>query len=297
MDSTITINYFRASEPPVGAKSFGDLLIEAISSDQNAGNREIEVNEKRLRIERCETNGDFIFGEFCRKQTSNIPPVASGNGLSPLPLSDGDGIGHMMAFRYHRPTRVIALQRNHNCASPIDLCTYIATISSGNLYSLSPIFRQDSWARMATGRPRRMDIKFANPDNLTFLDDDDVAVAAGGKRMMAAYNGSTVSISISVGNSRASALNRDGVMNTIRRMMGRDDVDVDAIKVHMAQDSGPAQIIDFVEDALKSKGVLQLDRLSPSDNFEKRKNFLQSEFSINMDYIRRLYGGPDGAGG
>jgi hypothetical protein len=124
MDANVTGRFFRASDHVPKHADLPDLLLAQMDKSLTA--REHNVADQLaltagasvlLRVEHCEAESDFVTGQFCRKQMTNIPPQAGPDGLSPITLPDGQGIGHLAAFRYHRPTRVLLLQNNIQCAS------------------------------------------------------------------------------------------------------------------------------------------------------------------------------------
>jgi hypothetical protein len=64
----------------------------------------------RVRIERLAPDGSFRDGDIVRRQSSNLPPEANDAGLIPLPVSQGGGLGHCVAFRYSPALKVLAIQ-------------------------------------------------------------------------------------------------------------------------------------------------------------------------------------------
>src|SRR5687767_8480773 len=111
MDSRVHARFYRATKPSAGVADVDAILI-AEAANGKVGDRERDLGDGVIvRLERCEQRGDFIEGEFCRIQTENIPPGVGPEGLEPIDLG-GKGIGHVAAFLYHKPTRVLLLQRN-----------------------------------------------------------------------------------------------------------------------------------------------------------------------------------------
>ena len=125
MDSIVTVQFFRASADNGDVSGFENAIMNQ-AAKPTPTEREIDLGRGIFfRLERCESDGDFIVGEFCRKQITNIPPQAGNLGLSKIILSDGHGLGHVSAFRYHIPTKILAFQQNRMCGSPARISLYI----------------------------------------------------------------------------------------------------------------------------------------------------------------------------
>lgn len=184
MDSNVSARYFRVSAHVVQAPDFPDLLLAEMGKPIKDREHDVTGTGVLLRVEHCSNEGDFVIGEFCRKQIVNIPPQAGPNGLKPIILPHGEGIGHVAAFRYHRPTRIILLQNNSQCATPHRIALYVKFASStAVLYGFSRILREDAWARFKNRKLRSFTVRFASPENLEALDDQNIAAARGAKML------------------------------------------------------------------------------------------------------------------
>jgi hypothetical protein len=263
MDATVRARFFRVSEKPDEAADLPDLLLaetkKSLSDrERNVSGTTQEDNEPgvMLRLEECETEGEFVTGQFCRKQTINIPPQAGPDGLAPITLADGQGIGHLSAFRYHRPTRVILLQNNIQCASPRRIQLYAASINPAALYGFSPIMRQDALERFKHRQVRSFTVGFASPENLEALDDKGIASARGARMLAEAFHGLNLTITVSVGKKRKSFLDFDAVSNEIKALLG-SDANVSQLEVSANEDEEGSNI-DFIQEHLRCKEISRL---------------------------------------
>jgi hypothetical protein len=147
LDANISARFFRISAGASNVTDFPDLLLQIASKP--IANREYDITETGVivRLERCDADGEFIDGEFCRKQMTNIPPQAGPDGLTPMALPDGQGLGHLAAFRYHRPTRVILLQNNRQCVTTHRVALYVMRLNAAAIHAFSPILREDALER------------------------------------------------------------------------------------------------------------------------------------------------------
>jgi hypothetical protein len=166
MDAKVVARFFRVSERPAATvPDFPDLLLAQIPVTLTARER-VLTDGVTLRVEDCKPSGDVIEGEFCRIQTANLPPSAGPQGLTPVELKDGHGLGHMAAFRYHLPTRVLLLQTNSLSASIPRISEYLAALNASAIYFMRPVLTQDAWDRFTKKPIRAMQVAFASPANL-----------------------------------------------------------------------------------------------------------------------------------
>jgi hypothetical protein len=226
------------------APDFPDLLLAEMGKPIKDRERDVTGTGVLLRVERCAKEGDFVIGEFCRKQIVNIPPQAGPSGLRPIILPHGEGIGHVAAFRYHRPTRIILLQNNSQCATPHRIALYVKLASSAAvLYSFSRVLREDAWARFKNRNLRSFTVRFASPENLEALDDQNIAAARGAKMLAEAYEGLDLTISVGVGRKKKKFLSFEKVKRSIQALL---DSDVELRKLEVsANEDETGRNIDF----------------------------------------------------
>jgi hypothetical protein len=80
MDANVTARFFRLSAAPPGAQDFPEMLL--LEAAKPLIDREFDVTGTgvTVRVEHCIEDGEFVTGEFCRKQMTNIPPQAGPDG-------------------------------------------------------------------------------------------------------------------------------------------------------------------------------------------------------------------------
>lgn len=146
MDANVSAHFYRVTSAPDGVLDFPDLLLSQAAKPLHERERDVTGTGIMVRLEDCIAEGEYIIGQFCRKQTSNIPPQAGPEGLTPIALAEGKGLGHVAAFRYHRPTRVIVTSGKSSMCDDIQ---------AGALFD-GPQRRRDFWdgPGIARGRSR-----------------------------------------------------------------------------------------------------------------------------------------------
>ncbi|WP_338822157.1 DUF6731 family protein [Bradyrhizobium septentrionale] len=166
MDANVSGRYFRLSAAPPSSSDFPEMLLAQAAKPLSLREYDVTGTGVTARVEHCIEDGDFVIGEFCRKQMTNIPPQAGPDGLTPIPLPNGQGLGHLAAFRYHRPTRVILLQYNMQCVTTYRIALYLMKINAASVYGFAPILREDALERFKDKKIRSFSVQFASPKNL-----------------------------------------------------------------------------------------------------------------------------------
>lgn len=295
MDTTVRARFFRATPAPDDVADFPDMLLQEMKKslpdrEQNVADI-VEGDDAPtvlLRVEQCETEGEFVTGQFCRKQTTNIPPQAGPDGLTPITLPHGQGLGHLSAFRYHRPTRILLLQNNIQCASPRRISVYMARINAAALFGFEPVMREDALERFKHRTVRSFTVRFASPENLEALDDSGIASARGARLLAEAFHGLDLTISVGVGRKRKKFLDFAAVNKEIKALLG-SDADISELEV-LANEDEEGQTIDFIKEHLKCSEVLTLPEGDHEKHYQVRKAFLKSEFQTRMDYLVKHFG-------
>ncbi|MGY4288786.1 hypothetical protein ACVWXO_008006 [Bradyrhizobium sp. LM2.7] len=288
MDSIVRARFFRVSPQPAGVPDFPELLLLQMGQPIQKRERDITGEGVVIRVEDCQADGDFVSGQFCRKQTTNIPPQAGSDGLSPIVLAEGKGIGHVAAFRYHRPTRVLLLQNNMQSATTHRIALYLALVNSGAVYNLEPVLRADALERFKRRNIRSFTVGFASPENLEALDDKDIASARGARLLAEAFHGLNLTISVSVGKKRKTFLDFDRVTREVKALLG-SNADISQLEVSATEDE-EGRSIDFLQEHMKCDETLSLPEGNPKAHYEERRKFLQRQFAMRSEYLTKLFG-------
>jgi len=289
LDAKISARFFELTAASANIPDFPDLLLR--EAEKPLAQREYDITDDvvTVRLERCISDGEFVIGEFCRKQITNIPPQAGPEGLIPMSLPDGQGLGHLGAFQYHRPTRIILLQNNRQCVTTHRVGLYLMKLNTGALFAFAPVLREDAIERFKNKKIRSFSVQFASPKNLEALDDSGIASAKGARLLTEAYHGFKMTVSVSVGKRKSKFLDFDRVNEEITALL---DSDAELKKLQVGtKDDGDADVaIDFLKEVLKCSETLDLPEKNPKENYEIRINYLKREFSMRIDYLTKHFG-------
>ena len=286
MDSRVHARFYRVSKPHGEALDLPEILLgEAKQGKPGARERDIGGGIV-ARLEHCSEEKDAIEGEFCRVQTQNIPPQTGPDGLLPIKLEAG-GIGHVAAFRYHRPTRVLLLQQNVNSLTSARLALFLASAKPDRIFTFTPVLAEDAMDRFKQKKPRGFSVTFAGLENLEALDYADIAVAKGARLIAEAYDGIRVKVEVSVGRSRKKWLGKDSILTALGKLVDAEGVKNLKVK---AEENGDDDLINFLKEQLQGEDILELPEGDPAANYTRRQLFLRKVFSDNIGFLVKQFG-------
>lgn len=290
MDRHITCRFFKIEPELEAVPPFEDACAAAFALGDEPHHRERQLKSITVRMERFGKSDQFFHGEAVRVQTENIPPEASPKGLTPLAIG---GLGHAIAFRYHPALRVMAIQFDTRAVSVGHLMTYLRDIDSSYRYRYSTLVTEDAWGRYNDGQPRKFVIQLAAPQNLAEVEGPVGELTDALRTLGEIADAPMIRIEVSMGQRRRGHLNRNTITKAIRYFTSGGGSDEDVRKLSSTvsfEGDGGSQDIDFLNEKLKNKGVLDL----PNDNAERhyrlRDRFLKDCFAEHFEYIARVYG-------
>lgn len=291
MDSKITIRFFRIEQIHQTVPAFEAALQHAFSASRTAKGRERDVGGAIIRLERLEKSSSCWNGEMVRKQTENIPPAADDDGLTPLTLSDGSGLGHAIAFRYSPALQVLAIQFDNRAVSVNRMISYLRSIDPSQEYTAFPLIREDAWDRYGRGRPSKLIVEIASPTDLPSVEGEVGSVISSTKRLAEISQAPVITIEMKMGRSKGSLAKEvvDGVINFFTKGDGKEQ-DIRKLEAQVRSDDG-SEIVGFLQEGLKHSTTLDLPTDCTDVNYRARQNYVDECFSESFDYIRRVYGG------
>ena len=166
---------------------------------------------------------------------------------------------------------------------------YIKGLKAGRIFTLAPIFRDDAWARLGERRVRKLRVKFAKPGNLAAMEDKMDTALSSARKLAAAYDATTVDLTVSVGSNRKKFLSRQTVIDTVNSVLNTGE-EVTHLDVVVADDNG-TDPIDFIEESLRAQSTIDFHGCDIEQAFAKRMDFLKSGFDDNIDYVNKLFVG------
>lgn len=282
----IFASFYRSSDRRDGAPDVHEVLLRLADNPDVATRERALSRDLVLRLERLENEGDFICGEFCRKQTDNIPPRAGPNGLNEIDLGEGHGFGYLAAFRYHLPTRVLLLEKNKMSASSIRLATYLKRVDPAADFAFSQILRRDAWDRLQRGNVRRFKVALASPRNLEALEAQGLSAAGSAKHLADVFEGVTVNFEVGMGRDKTANLDKNMVERAAEWFMGA--ADVRKVTAVISDDDG-SSILDFTGDCLKVSESIDRVAAGIPGRYQARADFLSRSFDANLGYLEELY--------
>ena len=241
-----------------------------------------------MRLEHYELSDDFIHGDICRKQTDNVPPEVSDEGLSAIPLQDGSGIGHLAAFQYHIPTRILLIQSNRQCGVPNRLSDYVRRFFPGNTFGFEPVPNENAWERANRATIRSFTVRMAVPDNVTGAEIEGASGMANLARMAHIHDASIVEITFSSGRKRKNYLAKSKTLGFAKELID-SALSIDKMELRSSNEFG-SDLIDFLEDHMRFSEEIDLPERNPLEHYVRRKEFLDKAFSDKISWLKERYG-------
>jgi len=169
------------------------------SDSKTLADRETDVFDMFVRLERLNRRGQWLSGELARRQVQDLPPKARiGLPAESLDLGDGYGLIHRAAFRLHAPTGVLALQDNRRGLGRRTLATYAGEASGHRGFQVDPILHTDVWRQMANLEIKRLSVQVARPENLRAIEPNDVTVVGALRALKSVVNAPEVVLELKV---------------------------------------------------------------------------------------------------
>lgn len=284
MDRTVTAKFYRVVAEGHGQQTFEQLL-EPISNIQPVSDRERDTGaDVVVRLERFQRDRQFIKGDFCRIQNTNIPPEVENNGLAPLVLAGGRGLGHLSAFVYHPPTQVLLWQENRNGTSKDRLVAYLSNGDAQRLFGLNPLISADALQRLMNSEPKKFIFKFAEMENLEVAENPHRSPMENAAAIAQAFRGPQVEITVGVGHANTQ-LDKRSIFRFLQQMLTRRE-----LKKAQVIENSETPPIDFLTEHMQNKTILDLPTDDVERNYLTRQSFLTSTFEAKLDEIIAAYG-------
>jgi len=293
MDRNITAwFYLLTPATPDGNAVAVEAILDQAFALNPVGNRERDLSATGedaliVRLERLTHNGDFVSGQFTRIQKIGIPPEATTVGLTEMDLDDQSGLGHTVAFRYHKPSRVMAIQYNMAAIGALKICRYLDMISVGNLYRARRVPAADQWANYNAGVPQKFKLKIATPANPEEVEPEG---SVGNMiQILSEMMGSPyITIEATMGN-RQGSLNKGGVRGFFNNVVGSLDVRKAQVTSESEDARDGREILDLLNPLLVEKGEVTFDGNNPATIYTAVNAWLTAAFARHIDSIIDVY--------
>ncbi|MEM0948373.1 MAG: DUF6731 family protein [Pseudomonadota bacterium] len=286
----VTVRFFKIEKAHQNAPDLDAALKAAFELGDKAADRERQVFDQTLRLERLSTDQTFYAGEVVKKQTDDIPPEANDNGLERLTLSEGGGVGHCIAFRYSVALRALAIQFDNRKVSVNRLLAYLREIDPTYDYRAEPIVRGDAWEKYNRGLPTKLELEIAQPQDLSVVEGKAASVIEATRNLADATNGPVISVTVKMGRRKGSLAKDtiDAILNHFSTGTGGSE-DVRRLQVTASDEDG-AEVINFLNDLLRESRDIDVPEGDPEGHYERRQRWLKTCFDAHFEYISKVYG-------
>lgn len=285
MDKKVTVGFYKITRHHEGDLGFSECLRQ-IATDFHGEYKELD-EDVFVRLERYDSGGQYVKGEFTRKQTVNLPPKVVIEELE----ASTDPIAHRAAFQYHVPNGIVAIEHNRNGMTLARINQYIIDTLDHAGFEFSPVITEGAWKTLRDGNPRKLIFKIANPENLNVGNDNRSArsITQSLVQLKNIFGGPVVEAQIGFGRGdREGILNKRNVISVIGSLLSTNNRrNVEKIQVKL--DDNP-DLLDFLAEHLKDKENLELDDTNIDAHYRIRKTYIESLFRRHHQMLNEAYG-------
>jgi hypothetical protein len=270
MATSVKARFFKVSNAE-NAKPFVECLNEL--SAQCQAQPWIEVaKDLHFHISRLETDGDFISGEFVRRQITDIPPQAPDDAVL---VPQNTPIGHRCAFRYMVSRDIILMEVRKSSISPNHLKGVLHRLFGIKGTLILPVLRDHAWKRLSDRSAAKFIVRVAHPENLEPMDEPD-DITRSLLTLRNALQAPQIEIHASFPPYEEGWLPMDRIKRISMDLL-RQSSSGSVKKVQVKLDN-ETDILDLLEDHAKVAGELELDDMDVDRHYESRKEFLRTSF-------------------
>jgi hypothetical protein len=289
MDRTISVKFFRFVGTSRQTEPFIDRLrhIQALPESR----RVTDLDGIPFWIDKMAVNGDATSGQFCRRQSENLPPRAPPEGgLQPLGIPQ---IGHSTAWLYNSRYAVIAIEATRNGIRLKHLISYVRVMCDCAGYGFFPVTTDVNPQRLRDGRLREFSVRLATPKNLETASQQQVAVREGMVELMGANIAPLVEVRyasrLRESDLQLSAFER--LARWLRREKQQDRGGIDMIRARIIDADGDTVPLDLLDEVhLRDQSDLTLPDDDPDGSYAIRASHLVRVFAKYRDTIHRQFG-------
>lgn len=246
---TVTIDFYGTEDVEGRPLDISGLIVR--SAELPFAQRRMDFGDSFVCLHDVHHHGLFVRGEVLRAKMTDVPEKVNRNDGQPrdLGLLADEGIAHRAHFFYDGRNRVLLFQRERNVRSPAFVHSVSGPVQEN--FGLSLIFKRDALERLDRMRVvRRIAFRVARPDDPRALIGNDVS-AGRAIDLLNDLGGVEVEVNVSVGRSRARALDRNAVLRVANALFGRREQEVRKIIVSGKEDpEGGTETLDLLEDRL-----------------------------------------------
>lgn len=293
MDRDVRCFFYRLETPEQPNQGFEELIRAVAQIAPGAGRERLVSGATLLRLERLEEVGDFIFGDFTRKQTENLPSEIPPDGeAEALDLDEGAGLGHSTVFRYHRRQRILCVEKNRNGTSVRNIMQYLRHAGPSDIRYL-PVLTADAFIKLQRSEPKRLVVRVAEPEHLEAIEDTSRSVFNTIGALKTSFGGAKITIDITVGREQT-PLNRINVIRVIGDLINNYQEGtgrIDKIRAFAKEDDEEdTELLDFIKAHLQYSDKVDLAPNDPDIRFERKQGVLAAAFDANTEALRAQFG-------
>ena len=270
MDKNITVRFFDVLKKNNETPDFRGAL-RRIHKLGGPATREGEVGpDHTIRLERLDSDRNYVAGEFTRVQTTNYPSEVHPDRVAPLRVAVP--LGHGIAFRFRRSDSLLAIQYEPRTLAPSRILSYIAVRCPDADFLLQSRMRTDAWERLDRYPLRKLTIRVGSPASL--IEDPQRSVSGAFRQLGFQYEAPSITLELSMDRKKGQLGPAVKDMAKAIFQMGQDDqVELKRLDGLISTEEGSDKF-DLLDEVLSTTERVNLPDNDPERSFEVRQDWL-----------------------
>lgn len=283
------VDFYRVSIPHPNGGKLEDFLDRMMGSPPSSRNVQREGNY--IRLQEGSASGDFWSGEIIRIRMEELPVKAALNGtVESLDLKKDEGLGEGVAFLYHLPSRVLALQRTRFGISASTFAYYMEQQHQGLAVDLDIILEEAAISKLdRMDTIRDFEIQIAPLDNLSILRKQKQQSVNSMISISEFHQAPHISVRLKMGRRRGTLERVTETAKNVLKITGSDDKVIEKMKITGQHGGDDPAVLDLLEHRMREHVDLSANGPRRTISFTERKTALRRAWDKRQREILEMF--------
>ena len=270
----LSVRFYTVEKEHANGPTLREAL-ELLNKIQKVSDRQVQVAAGMiLRLERYETKGDELLGEFTRVKSTDFPSQVRDTGV--YPLETEGSIGNGIAFRFRPRDSTLVMQYDRQIASQSKTFEYLKQQNHAAGFLMRTKLDEKAWQRFEKGQLRDFTVKIASPHNMPNIEHEGNSVSEAFRSFSKAYDAPIITIGFGMGHRKGGINSLKEFARSIERLGESGDIDLRSLKAKVkADEDEPAEDINLMDQIFSDSIELDYPKNDPDENYSKRKETLE----------------------
>ena len=241
------------------------------------GDRKVDCDGMRFRLERLNKSNSKVFGELNRIQEDDYPSEITDDGAKPLGVNSD--LGHGVVFCFDPTRHLIAIPWDPNLRSMVKFEAYLSNAHPGAAFHFEPRMKKDAWLEFEQHPIKRFSVSLAGFEGLSGLEGDKQSAFEGLTRFGSGYNSHTLKLTLSRGHKGGSLM--EGIKSIASELLAKADVRGMSAKTDVKGDGE----INLIDQVLSESVEVDFPRNDPIERYARLSKVLELAMIKNKDNL------------